>query len=70
MKTFMITIIALVIAFASIFAACTFSPTFREAYTGFSNKYEAKCHHFIEDHTGIDLPYTQYTADGRIVVVK
>lgn len=69
-KSVLIPIIAVVIATAGIFVGCTVSPKFRDAYTGFSNTYEIKIHDFIEDHTKIDIPYTQYTVDGKIAVIK
>lgn len=69
-KTIMYSILTFIVIVAGIFVGCTVSPKFRDTYTGLSNKYEMKIHDFVEEHIGVDMPYTQYTTDGRIVVVK
>ena len=70
MKTIMGALIGLLCAAGVIYIASVVSPDFRNTYTSMCNDWQRTVHTTIEDKTGVDLPYTQFTADGYITVVK
>lgn len=70
MKTIMGIFIAMIVIAAVIYTGCAVSPEFRNTYTSAANDWQRTVHHAIEDKTGIDLPYTVFTSDGYITVVK
>ena len=70
MKAIIGVFITMLVIAAIIYTGCAVSPEFRNTYTTAANDWQRTVHHTIEDATGIDLPYTVFTADGYITVVK